>query len=112
MGYVRDSAGKPLAQAVVEIVETHEFVRTDNSGKYLFVGENAGTYTLTTQTPPHVDGVQRTTYAFIKASVVVKPNTAAVLNFALPSQLLIFRSSAGLHPWVSHLQPGSTARSR
>lgn len=45
-GYVRDIAGRPLASAQVLIVEIGEFTKTDNSGKFIFVGEEPGIRTL------------------------------------------------------------------
>ncbi len=73
-GHVRDTKNNPLIGAQVKIVQTGEVARTDSSGSYTFVGEDAGIYTIQARTPTYQDTV---------SPVVVKPNAVSALDFSL-----------------------------
>lgn len=79
-GVVRTTAGTPLANAQVLLVETKEVARTDANGNYTFNGEDPGTYTVqvtyasyktvTLKTTVTQDVTQRLDFSLVRASVV------------------------------------------
>ena len=73
-GYVRDTHGKPIAQAQVTIVSTGETTETDKDGAYVFTDEDPGLYVIK---------AVRVKYHYGVLTITVQPHATQTLSFVL-----------------------------
>ncbi len=73
-GYVRDTRGRPIAQAQVKILGTGEITATDQSGAYIFTGEDPGLYIIQAHSAK---------YRAESLTITVQPGMTETLNLVL-----------------------------